>query len=473
MNTLRFGSVLLSALLSAFAWSDDYLLKEGDSVSVRYVLGAERLVATGPTEIDLEIPPGGTLTLPYVGAIQAAGVSVADLESLIGGKLRKRFPKAECFVILTRIRPAFFSIIGEVEEGGQYALPPNFTLREALALSGGPLRRPELLQASIFRDGRLHREFDLYNVSATDNPAGREVIRPGDVISIQTKRQIRVWTTGLSAAPGERTVEQGTGIRELVAETAAVEDERREQIFVSVVRDGREVYRHSVFDIDASRAPSMELSDGDFITLAPLESVRVWVFGAVASPGQYDVPAGSNVLQALAMAGGVTQDGSLRNVRILRGAVELRIDLRNGAQVPELEDADGDGVEQRWRTEAGDIIVVAENTRRVAVLGEVASPGVYFIQDEIDPTLSDVIGMAGGFTKRGPANRVAIIRVMPGGEVKRIPVDFSRYLKRGDEGFNPPIMPGDVVMVGETPRIEISAVVNALIGLFGLRTLIR
>jgi hypothetical protein len=54
-----------------------------------------------------------------------------------------------------------------------------------------------------------------------------------------------------------------------------------------------------------------------------------------------------------------------------------------------------------------------------------------------------------------------------------IPVDFSKYLNHADANFNPIIKEGDIVMVGETPRIEFRDVMNALIAIFGFRNIVR
>ncbi len=446
--------------LACLAAAEPYRLKPGDFIKIRLVLGVEGLVPVGPSEMELEIPPGGEITVPYAGAIQASGRTAVALQDHIASTLRPRFPYSQCFVLLTKVRPTYFSIIGEVSEGGQFALPDKLTLREAIALAGGLSLRPERLQAAIFRDGKLRETFDLYNVGATDDSAGSLLIEPGDVISIQTLRQLRVWSSGLTRQPGTSMVETGTSITEFVSAIALPgQEDLREQIIVTLSRQGVEVLRSSLLQIETGRAPNFELKDGDFVSLALPETHRVWVFGSVENPGQKDVPVGSPITRAIANSGGLSTDASLRDVRVIRGDQTITVDLRSNVEGIPIE--------------AGDLIVVSTNTRRVAVMGEVNTPGLFTMRDDDEMHLSDAIGMAGGLTKRGPANRLSIIRVLPDGDVSTISVDFSKYLKDGDPSANPVLVTGDIIFAGETPRIEFEKIVSAVLSAAGIANILR
>jgi protein involved in polysaccharide export with SLBB domain len=446
----------------------EYRLRERDILRVRYFLGIEGIPNPGleaitqafTQPVELEIPPGGIVAFPLIGNLHAEGKTVTELSREITESLRKRFPTAECVLILSRVQPLFFSIIGEVQKGGQFPLPPGLTLREALALAGGTLQRPETLQATLFRNGKPYKTFDLYALSAQDDPTARETILHGDVISVHTRRQARIWVSGAGVTAGEQMLEEGWGIKELLARVLQAPTERREQLQVVVVRRGERVFQSSVYDVEAHRSPNFALQEGDFVSFLMPETLRVWVLGAVNVPGQYDIPKPGTLSHALAHAGGLRPDGTARHVTLLRSKKQLTLD----ALSPEGMNAE---------LQNGDIILVSENMRRIAVFGEVYRPGVYFLRDEMEATVADAIGMAGGLTKRGPANRVSILRVQENGTVQRIPVDFGRFLQRGEKDYNPPVLPGDIIMIGETPRIDVQNIVSVIVGLLGLRNLFR
>src|SRR5206468_4728108 len=56
------------------------------------------------------------------------------------------------------------------------------------------------------------------------------------------------------------------------------------------------------------------------VSLARLRTIRVYVVGDVANPGAYDISSLSTPLNALFVAGGPTQKGSLRIVKHYRGS---------------------------------------------------------------------------------------------------------------------------------------------------------
>ena len=58
------------------------------------------------------------------------------------------------------------------------------------------------------------------------------------------------------------------------------------------------------------------LKDGDTIVVPKAQAV--YVFGQVKTPGAYAVSKGTTVLQALSLAGGVTDRGSTGRVKIVR-----------------------------------------------------------------------------------------------------------------------------------------------------------
>lgn len=76
------------------------------------------------------------------------------------------------------------------------------------------------------------------------------------------------------------------------------------------------------------------LQDGDTVFVAPAESV--YVFGEVRTPGAFVIRRDTTVLQALSLAGGVTDRGTTSRVRIVRivngNRTELKANLSDRVQ---------------------------------------------------------------------------------------------------------------------------------------------
>src|SRR4029077_2839102 len=143
------------------------------------------------------------------------------------------------------------------------------------------------------------------------------------------------------------------------------------------------------------------------VTMGRLRTVSVHVVGEVCQPGVYTLSSLATVTNALYSAGGPTKLGSLREVRLLRGNVQVaRIDLYDFLQR-------GDRTRD-YRLESGDTIFVPTVGDVVAVAGEVKRPAIYEVQT--GTRLADVVTLAGGITPTSYLKRVQIVRALPNAE---------------------------------------------------------
>lgn len=95
-------------------------------------------------------------------------------------------------------------------------------------------------------------------------------------------------------------------------------------------RTDSEVIRLNIRDLESGEyAKNVELYDGDTVFVARAETI--YVFGQVRNPGAYPVQKETTVLQALSLAGGVTDNGAINRVRVARivggQKRELRVEL--------------------------------------------------------------------------------------------------------------------------------------------------
>jgi len=93
-----------------------------------------------------------------------------------------------------------------------------------------------------------------------------------------------------------------------------------------------DIIRANIRDLESGRRnQNIELHDGDTIFVPRAESA--YVFGEVRTPGAYIVQRETTVLQALSLAGGVTEDGAMNRIKIVRLAngekSELRVKLND------------------------------------------------------------------------------------------------------------------------------------------------
>ncbi len=143
------------------------------------------------------------------------------------------------------------------------------------------------------------------------------------------------------------------------------------------------------------------------VTLGKLRPIRVFVVGAAARPGSYEVNSVSTVLTALYAAGGPAEGGSMRHIGLVRdgetvGELDLYTYLLGG-------DRSGD-----LRLREGDSIHVADRSFGVSVAGAVRRPMHYELKE--GETGADLLRFCGGFTARAAAQLIHVRRILAPGE---------------------------------------------------------
>lgn len=151
----------------------EYRLGTGDTLRL-LVFGDPRLNG------EFRVSDDGTVALPLVGQIPAAGRTTRALEGAIAGELTRQgvLRNAQVAVEVTAYRPFF--ILGEVERPGQYPFQPGMTVLTAVAIGGGFTYRANREFASITR---------VLDGTATEGRVGRaSLVQPGDVITVFERR---------------------------------------------------------------------------------------------------------------------------------------------------------------------------------------------------------------------------------------------------------------------------------------------
>jgi protein involved in polysaccharide export with SLBB domain len=138
------------------------------------------------------------------------------------------------------------------------------------------------------------------------------------------------------------------------------------------------------------------------VSMGRLRAFDVFVLGAAVRPGKYTLNGLATAFNALLAAGGPSELGGLRDLRVLRGNQEVaRLDL-----YPFLLAGDRSN---DTRLQGGDVVFVGLARAHVGIQGAVMRPAVYETGNPI--TLRTLLDMAGGATAFADLSRVRIERV--------------------------------------------------------------
>lgn len=121
-----------------------YKLQASDVVVVKYRYTPEY-------DATATIRPDGFITLPIVGEVRVAGMTVSDARRAIVTAASERLRDPELTLELQDFQKPKFVIGGEVGKPGQYELRGRITLLEAIAMAGGFKNSAKHSQVVLFR----------------------------------------------------------------------------------------------------------------------------------------------------------------------------------------------------------------------------------------------------------------------------------------------------------------------------------
>ena len=151
-----------------------------------------------------------------------------------------------------------------------------------------------------------------------------------------------------------------------------------------------------------SKVNSTFIGTEAFISLKEIRDINVVVSGNAKNPGIYTLTGNSNLLHAVSVAGGVSEQGSLREINLIR---ENKI--IESLDVYDLLISGKYNLDKRLRS--GDVIFVAARKNIVTVDGAVKRPSKYEVKD--GQTLHNVIDYANGLKNTADLSNLSLSRL--------------------------------------------------------------
>ena len=292
----------------------DYILGVGDQIQLT-VMGYDEYTGVKTVLSD------GTITLPLVGQVVAAGKTQAELTQELTARLNTLLVDPAVTISLATLRPILINVAGEVQRPGQVQF-----------------RSPTLAST------------DTSSTAANSTPTvNAALISAGGITQYADIRQIT-----LKRYSPDRNAEPITiNLWDAIASNNAPPD--------IILQDGDSLY---IPRLSADSTIDRRLIARS--SLAP-QTVRVRVVGEVVKPGEVLVPPNSSLSSAIAIAGGPTQDARLGRVAFIRMGEQNEIE-RQVVDLKNLTDSN--------QVQDGDVIIVPKrgSSQLIDVAGRVFSP---------------------------------------------------------------------------------------------------
>ena len=163
-----------------------------------------------------------------------------------------------------------------------------------------------------------------------------------------------------------------------------------------------DAYIKKVFSQIYSGLDGADANSSIKLSLGQNRSVLVNVMGDVENPGTYQVSSFATVFNAIYMAGGVSDLGSLRNIKLYHeneevATIDMYDYIRNGK------------VQDDIRLNDNDVVIVSPHTLLVDIEGRIRRPMLY--EMTADESLADLIDYAGGLESDAYKKDVRVIRM--------------------------------------------------------------
>ena len=275
--------VLLSIAGSAFAQavsSEPYRLKPEDVIAIR-VFGEEDMNVDAPINLD------GTISVPLLGFVQAAGKTAAELERHLFTELKAKeyFVDPKVTVNIIRFRELRASVTGAANRPGEFVFKPGDRVLSLISQAQGyGFNRADLRKSVLIRKGSMEQiPLDLNAMLIRNDMSQNYELRDGDIINIPETRLNRVGVIGLVQRPGQFDWFEGMTLADAVSQAGGEVPyrSRMSQIQIQRVTPGRE-YEYQRFKVDFTKVTSkndfsqnVALQPGDVIYVPATNGVDI------------------------------------------------------------------------------------------------------------------------------------------------------------------------------------------------------
>ena len=191
---LVFPAVLFISIFFGAAHSEGYVIGQEDMLQIS-VWGNPELNTTIP------VTPDGTISVPLIGEIKAAGLTPQELKALLEKEYSQYIKAPTVSVVITAVNSFKVYVLGDgMASSGAISLKRATTLVQLLAQLG-TFKYANLHDAYILRDGK-RLNIDFFKLLVKGEVSLDIPLRPDDVIFIPDNFGQRIRVVGAVKTPG-------------------------------------------------------------------------------------------------------------------------------------------------------------------------------------------------------------------------------------------------------------------------------
>ena len=308
----RFGANLVTDDAVASATQDplpsvpgDYIVRPGDEIALT-------IWGTVDADLQLTVDRAGRIAVPRVGAVNVAGLRYADLADTISRRVGQTFKNFQLTATIGQVRAIRVFVSGYVQRPGTVTVNGLSSVLHAIMRAGGPSAAGSFRDIHLRRAGTDVATFDLYDLLLKGDRDTDRLVQPDDVIFVgPVGTQVAVLGSVNQQAIYElRPRETLADALRMAGSFTAVADRSRVSIERLADRDVGRITELPLPEHAGDRLGTGDVVRAFSVVTAALPQQRqnehVRVEGEVARPGDYILPPGTRIADALRAAGGLT-----------------------------------------------------------------------------------------------------------------------------------------------------------------------
>lgn len=502
-DLILFGSNFFSTFQTSFMPINEpnpdsnYTLDVGDILNIQ-------LVGQMDFDEDLPVNGDGTISLPDIGKITVAGLSINDASNMISSKVNSTFIGTNSFVSLAKIRDVNILVTGGSLNPGIYTLTGNSNILHALTAAGGINEYGSYREINLIRNDEVIETLDVYDLLIDGKYNLKKRLRSGDVVFVSPRKSI-VTINGAVKRPSKYEIKSEQYLGDVLRyanglkQTADIQSISLERILDGSLK--------SIPILNEMQFSNIKPIDGDLIYIREFPFREAKISGAVKKPGTYVLAAGETLDDLIEKAGGLNFNAYLfgavylnedakkinqkskdilyeefldniisisqQNISenfdltpIVRLTSEIKNTEPSGRIVVDLENSEIDK-DQRVQVKEGDMLIIPEISNNVYVYGEISTEGSVMFSDGKD--VDYFVDKSGGFKRFADVNSIYILH--PNGESVRYKNKRSIFESQPKSEIK--IYPGSIIFVPReldesTPRRIAAQAYVSILGNLGI-----
>ena len=419
----------------------------------------------------------GSVLIDNLGPVFVQGLTVAEANERIIEQLRQNYSglrpssgEQSTFarVTIDRLRTIQVAIIGEAVNPGDYSIPSNSTVFNALYRAGGPDENGSYRRVRVIRNNEVAAELDLYSFLVDGLQEGNIQLRDRDVIQIMPY-QNRVEVLGeVKRSDLFFEMKEGETLADLIRFAGYFTDRAYTRQF--------RVHRNTpterrIITVQSDQMEQFEMNSGDVLhideILERFEN-RVSISGAVWRSGEFELKEGMTLHDLISEADGLRPDAFRTRGLINRMGDDYSLEQISFDVAAVLENPGRYDIplkrEDHIRIRS---IHDMADERTVTIEGAIRSSGSYNFRT--DMTLEDLILQADGFSDAASEARIEISRRIIGdaspetrgnilADIYTFDVTRNLELREEDKLFT--LQPFDRVFVHRRPDYQVQRTVT-------------